>query len=90
MKKLILFFVIVFFSSSNAFALKAGSEEEVVAALKKGGSIVFIRHAYAPRIDNKFEPDDFYSGSLKKKDCSVQRDLDEQRFSSSKSNWSHI
>ena len=75
MKKiiLILFGLII---CSNAFALKVGSKEEVVTTLKKGGSIVFIRHAYAPRINNKFEPDDFYSGALMKKDCSVQRDLD--------------
>ena len=75
MKKiiLILFGLII---CSNAFALKVGSEEEVVTTLKKGGNIVFIRHAYAPRINNKFEPDDFYSGALRKKDCSVQRDLD--------------
>ena len=76
MKKIILSIIIFCFYISNAFALKAGSEEEVVAALKKGGNIVFIRHAYAPRINNKFEPDDFYSGALRKKDCSVQRDLD--------------
>ena len=84
MKKLILFFVIVFFSSSNVFASKFGSKEEVVTALKKGGNIVFIRHAYAPRINNKFEPDDFYSGSLKKKDCSVQRDLDNRGLAQAK------
>jgi len=75
MKKiiLILFGLII---CSNAFALKVGSKKDVVTTLKKGGNIVFIRHAYAPRINNKFEPDDFYSGALKKKDCSVQRDLD--------------
>ena len=83
MKKiiLILFGLIL---CSNALALKVGSEEEVVEALKKGGNIVFIRHAYAPRINNKFEPDDFYSGSLKKKDCSVQRDLDDRGFAQAK------
>ena len=83
MKKiiLILFGLIL---CSNALALKVGSEEEVVAALKKGGNIVFIRHAYAPRINNKFEPDDFYSGSLKKKDCSVQRDLDTRGLAQAK------
>jgi phosphohistidine phosphatase SixA len=83
MKKiiLILFGLIL---CSNALALKVGSEEEVVAALKKGGNIVFIRHAYAPRINNKFEPDDFYSGSLKKKDCSVQRDLDDRGLAQAK------
>ena len=75
MKKiiLILFGLII---CSNAFALKVGSKKDVVTTLKKGGNIVFIRHAYAPRINNKFEPDDFYSRALKKKDCSVQRDLD--------------
>ena len=83
MKKiiLILFGLIL---CSNALALKVGSEEEVVEALKKGGNIVFIRHAYAPRINNKFEPDDFYSGSLKKKDCSVQRDLDDRGLAQAK------
>ena len=83
MKKiiLILFGLIL---CSNALALKVGSEEEVVAALKKGGNIVFIRHAYAPRVNNKFEPDDFYSGSLKKKDCSVQRDLDDRGLAQAK------
>ena len=83
MKKiiLILFGLIL---CSNALALKVGSEEEVVAALKKGGNIVFIRHAYAPRLNNKFEPDDFYSGSLKKKDCSVQRDLDDRGLAQAK------
>ena len=83
MKKiiLILFGLIL---CSNALALKVGSEEEVVAALKKGGNIVFIRHAYAPRVNNKFEPDDFYSGSLKKKDCSVQRDLDSRGLAQAK------
>jgi len=84
MKKIIILIIISFFYISNAFALKAGSEEEVVAALKKGGNIVFIRHAYAPRINNKFEPDDFYSGSLKKKDCSVQRDLDSRGLAQAK------
>ena len=78
MKKIILFIIVSCFCISNASALKVGSEEEVVAELKKGGNIVFIRHAYAPRVNNKFEPDDFYSGSLKKKDCSVQRDLDDR------------
>ena len=77
MKKIILILFGLIFCS-NALALKVGSEEEVVTALKKGGNIVFIRHAYAPRVNNKFEPDDFYSGSLKKKDCSVQRDLDDR------------
>ena len=83
MKKiiLILFGLIL---CSNALALKVGSEEEVVAVLKKGGNIVFIRHAYAPRVNNKFEPDDFYSGSLKKKDCSVQRDLDDRGLAQAK------
>ena len=83
MKKiiLILFGLIL---CSNALALKVGSEEEVLAALKKGGKIVFIRHAYAPRVNNKFEPDDFYSGSLKKKDCSVQRDLDDRGLAQAK------
>ena len=83
MKKiiLILFGLIL---CSNALALKVGSEEEVVTALKKGGNIVFIRHAYAPRVNNKFEPDDFYSGSLKKKDCSVQRDLDDRGLAQAK------
>ena len=83
MKKiiLILFGLIL---CSNALALKVGSEEEVVAALKKGGNIVFIRHAYAPRVNNKFEPDDFHSGSLKKKDCSVQRDLDDRGLAQAK------
>ena len=84
MKKIILSIIIFCFYISNAFALKAGSEEEVLAALKKGGNIVFIRHAYAPRINNKFEPDDFYSGSLKKKDCSVQRDLDARGMAQAK------
>ena len=84
MKKIIILIIISFFYISNTFALKAGSEEEVVAALKKGGNIVFIRHAYAPRINNKFEPDDFYSGSLKKKDCSVQRDLDSRGLAQAK------
>ena len=75
MKKIFLIILGVFLCT-NSFALTGGSEKEVVEALKTGGKIVFIRHAYAPRINNKFEPDDFYSGSLKKKDCSVQRDLD--------------
>jgi len=83
MKKIILLFIGLIFCS-NALALKVGSEEEVVAALKKGGNIVFIRHAYAPRVNNKFEPDDFYSGSLKKKDCSVQRDLDDRGLAQAK------
>ena len=84
MKKIFLFFILASFLFTNAFASKVGSKDEVVAALKKGGSIVFIRHAYAPRINNKFEPDDFYSGSLKKKDCSVQRDLDERGMAQAK------
>ena len=84
MKKIILFTILACFCISNALALKAGSEEEVLAALKKGGNIVFIRHAYAPRVNNKFEPDDFYSGSLKKKDCSVQRDLDSRGLAQAK------
>ena len=83
MKKIILLFIGLIFCS-NALALKVGNEEEVVAALKKGGNIVFIRHAYAPRVNNKFEPDDFYSGSLKKKDCSVQRDLDDRGLAQAK------
>ena len=83
MKKIILI-IFGLIICSNAFALKVGSKEEVVMALKKGGSIVFIRHAYAPRINNKFEPDDFYSGSLKKKDCSVQRDLDSRGLAQAK------
>ena len=75
MKKILGILFLSLLLIGNAFASKVGSKDEVIADLKKGGSIVFIRHAYAPRINNKFEPDDFYSGSLKKKDCSVQRDL---------------
>ena len=84
MKKILCFLFLSLLLIGNAFASKVGSKDEVVAALKKGGSIVFIRHAYAPRINDKFEPDDFYSGSLKKKDCSVQRDLDERGMAQAK------
>ena len=83
MKKIFLI-ILVLLLCTNSFALKVGSEKEVVEALKTGGKIVFIRHAYAPRINNKFEPDDFYSGSLKKKDCSVQRDLDDRGLAQAK------
>ena len=83
MKKIILI-IFGLILCNNALASKVGSEEEVVAALKKGGNIVLIRHAYAPRLNNKFEPDDFYSGSLKKKDCSVQRDLDDRGLAQAK------
>jgi len=84
MKKILGFLFLSLLLIGSAFASKVGSKDEVVAALKKGGSIVFIRHAYAPRINDKFEPDDFYSGSLKKKDCSVQRDLDERGMAQAK------
>jgi phosphohistidine phosphatase SixA len=84
MKKILGILFLSLLLSGNTFASKVGSKDEVVAALKKGGSIVFIRHAYAPRINNKFENDDFYSGSLKKKDCSVQRDLDERGMAQAK------
>ena len=84
MKKILGILFLSLLLIGNAFASKVGSKDEVIAALKKGGSIVFIRHAYAPRINNKFEPDDFYSGSLKKKDCSVQRDLDERGMAQAK------
>src|SRR5210317_1155814 len=60
MKKILGILFLSLLLIGNAFASKVGSKDKVVAALKKGGSIVFIRHAYAPRINNKFEPDDFY------------------------------
>ena len=84
MKKILGILFLSLLLIGNAFASKVGSKDEVVTALKKGGNIVFIRHAYAPRINNKFEPDNFYSGSLKKKDCSVQRDLDERGMAQAK------
>ena len=48
MKKILGFLFLSLLLIGNAFASKVGSKDEVVAALKKGGSIVFIRHAYAP------------------------------------------
>jgi phosphohistidine phosphatase SixA len=75
MKKI--FFIIIFslFFSNSYAKVGIGSEQEVLEALKKGGYVVMIRHAYAHRVNGLFEPEGFYKAALKKKDCSVQRDL---------------
>ena len=85
MRKIYLFLFIFLISSFNVYAkVGFGSEQEVLDALKKGGYVVFIRHAYAHRTNGLFEPEGFYKASLKKRDCSVQRDLDERGLAQAK------
>jgi phosphohistidine phosphatase SixA len=85
MRKIYLFLFIFLISSFNVYAkVGFGSEQEVLDALKKGGYVVFIRHAYAHRTNGLFEPEGFYKASLKKRDCSVQRDLDDRGLAQAK------
>ena len=85
MRKIYLFLFIFLISSFNVYAkVGFGSEQEVLDALKKGGYVVFIRHAYAHRVNGLFEPEGFYKASLKKRDCSVQRDLDDRGLAQAK------
>jgi len=85
MRKIYLFLFIFLISSFNVYAkVGFGSEQEALDALKKGGYVVFIRHAYAHRTNGLFEPEGFYKASLKKRDCSVQRDLDDRGLAQAK------
>ena len=56
--------------------IKADSNKSLIDELKQGGKIIFIRHAYAP---GNGDPDNF-----DKKDCSTQRNLNDQGIQQSK------
>ncbi len=66
--------IIIFISSTSS--IKADSQKKLINELKEGGKILFIRHAYAP---GNGDPENFDI-----KDCSTQRNLNEQGIEQSK------
>jgi len=66
--------IIIFISLTSS--IKADSQKKLINELKEGRKIIFIRHAYAP---GNGDPDNF-----NKKDCSTQRNLNEQGIEQSK------
>ncbi len=70
-KIVILLFIGLLFQNNNAF-----SDDEIVKSLKEGKKLVFIRHAIAP---GNGDPNNFDI-----KDCSTQRNLDENGILQSK------
>ena len=66
--------IIVFISLTSS--IKADSQKKLINELKEGGKVIFIRHAYAP---GNGDPKNF-----NKKDCSTQRNLNEQGIEQSK------
>ena len=72
MKRLIRILVLSFFVFSNP----ANSNENLINSLKEGEKLIFIRHAYAP---GNGDPENFNL-----KDCSSQRNLDQEGVIQSK------
>ena len=62
---------------SLIISIKANSNEKLKDLLKKGGKIILIKHAYAPGIG---DPVNFNI-----KDCTIQRNLNEEGILDSKS-----
>ena len=73
MKKIIF---LLFIFISLVFSNQAFSNDDLIQSLKEGGKIIFIRHAYAP---GGGDPDNFDV-----KDCSTQRNLNNEGISQSK------
>lgn len=73
MKKII---SLLFIFISLVFSNQAFSNDDLIQSLKEGGKIIFIRHAYAP---GGGDPDNFDV-----KDCSTQRNLNNEGISQSK------
>ena len=65
---------IIFISLTSS--IKADSQKKIINELKEGGKIIFIRHAYAP---GNGDPENF-----DKKDCSTQRNLNNEGIEQSK------
>ena len=72
--KLFKIIIIIFISLTSS--IKADSQKKLINELKEGGKVIFIRHAYAP---GNGDPKNF-----NKKDCSTQRNLNEQGIEQSK------
>ena len=68
---LIFTFILSIISTSNSF-----SNDKIISKLQSGGNIVFIRHAIAP---GNGDPENFNI-----KDCSTQRNLNEEGINQSK------
>ena len=66
--------IIIFISLTSS--IKADSQQKLINKLKEGGKIIFIRHAYAP---GNGDPHNF-----DKKDCSTQRNLNDQGIKQAK------
>ena len=73
MKKII---SLLFIFISLVFSNQAFSNDDLIQSLKEGGKIIFIRHAFAP---GGGDPDNFDV-----KDCSTQRNLNNEGISQSK------
>ena len=72
MKRLIGTLVLIFLVFSNS----ASPNEKLADSLKEGGKLIFIRHAHAP---GNGDPENFNL-----KDCSSQRNLNQQGINQSK------
>ena len=68
--------VFIFLLISITVSIKANSNEQLKNSLKEGGKLIFIRHAYAPGMG---DPKNFNV-----KDCSTQRNLNQQGIEQSK------
>ena len=66
--------IIIFISLTSS--IKADSQQKLINELKEGGKIIFIRHAYAPGNGDPLNFD--------KKDCSTQRNLNDQGIQQAK------
>jgi len=71
-----LFIIFTFILTSLTISLKANSSEKLGELLKEGGKLILIRHAYAPGTG---DPENFNI-----KDCTTQRNLNEQGIMESK------
>ncbi len=70
------FILIIYLIISINFPTSTFSNEQLILRLQSGGNIVFIRHALAP---GNGDPDNFDL-----KDCSTQRNLNDQGINQSK------
>jgi phosphohistidine phosphatase SixA len=68
--------IFIFLLISITVSIKANSNEQLKNSLKEGGKLIFIRHAYAPGMG---DPKNFDV-----KDCSTQRNLNQQGIEQSK------